>query len=132
MNESYKSSEDSLLEDWLDSQEESSELMEDLKDCAFNILHDNPGITQQDWESLMIYRYGVEICDCFGPDSDRWDKKLWEMFMHDSYIDELTGEKYKFSEWSEIFANKLSVEIYDKLVEARAKIKPVDSLKFKK
>lgn len=79
-----------------------------------------------DWESLMIYRYAAELCDCFGHDSDKWSDKLWKMFMHDSYEDELTGVRHKFCEWSEIFANKLTVEIYDRLVEARSKIKPIE------
>lgn len=111
---------------------ELDEILADLKDCAWNTLHDNPGISQDDWESLMMYRYGVEICDSFGPHSDKWAKELWEMFMHDSYTDELTGEKYKFCEWSEIFANKYSVEIYDKLVEFRRKIKRIERDKCSK
>ena len=112
-----------ILANAIESLEGESDFEADLKDIAWAILHDNPGITENDWENELMYKHELEVADVFGTVFDEVTQKLYYMWLNESYEDELTGEKYKFCEWSEIFANKYSVEVYDKLAEEKLRRK---------
>ncbi|MDE6410009.1 MAG: hypothetical protein K2K81_07180 [Muribaculaceae bacterium] len=88
---------DPLLED------EATDFIQELKDCAWNVVRDNPGIDRSEWIDELIRQYPSEVVDAYGMNppevfhslSDLWDTE---------YTDPDTGEWDSFAGWSEHFA----------------------------
>lgn len=99
--------------------EEQPDLIADVKDAAWNILHDHPGCSQEDWRTLLVYSYPTEIIDAFGVDPEHIDSQLYKIYEEEEYTDQATGIKKIFYQWAEIFSNPQTVEIYDLLVEEK-------------
>lgn len=103
------------LERWY-GEDTTSDFYEDLKDAAWNVLHDNPGCDRQDWIDTLIRQYPTEVVDALGIDphdvhaqlSDLWDME---------YEDSETGLCERFRDWSEYFVTERTVELYDVLKE---------------
>ena len=104
-------------------EEEAPDLHAELKDAAWNVLHDNPGFDFEEWCGILQYQYPTEVVDALGTDPKEIYAALSEMWDYTHYEDAETGECHTFKEWAGYFATDQSVEIYDKLVEARREIK---------
>lgn len=81
----------------------SSDFLQELRDAAWNIVKENPGIERQDWIDTLIRQYPTEVVDAYG--TDPWEvnhslSDLWEM----EYTDPDTGGCNSFAGWSEYFA----------------------------
>ena len=104
-------------------QEEEPDFYAELKDAAWNVLHDNPGCGFDEWVQTLIEQYPTEVVDAFGSNPAETFQSLTDMWDTDFYEDEETGECHSFSQWSEFFATDKSVELYDLLVDAKREIK---------
>ncbi len=51
---------------WLDG--EDAALYAELKEAAWNTLHENPGIEFADWRRMLIEQYPLEVVDALGVD----------------------------------------------------------------
>lgn len=104
----------------------------ELKEAAWNILHENPGIDFGDWQDMLIEQYPTEVVDALGTNpfdvfaelSDWWDTV--------DYADGVLEIPYTFRDWAEYFATERSVELYDLLVEAKRKIRRLESVNLRK
>lgn len=100
----------------------------ELKEAAWNILHENPGIDFGDWQDMLIEQYPTEVVDALGTNpfdvfaelSDWWDTV--------DYDDGVLEIPYTFRDWAEYFATERSVELYDLLVEAKREIRRLESV----
>lgn len=87
-------------------EEDAPDFVEELKDCAWNIVRENPGIDRSEWIDQLIRQYPSEVVDAFGvnpPEVYHELTDLWEM----EYTDPETGEWNSFAGWSEYFVNDL-------------------------
>lgn len=104
----------------------------ELKEAAWNILHENPGIDFGDWQDMLIEQYPTEVVDALGTNpfdvfaelSDWWDTV--------DYDDGVLEIPYTFRDWAEYFATERSVELYDLLVEAKREIRRLESVNLRK
>lgn len=104
-------------------QEDEPDFYADLKDAAWNVLHDNPGYGFDEWVQTLMEQYPSEVVDAIGSHPAETYQSLSDMWVSDDYEDEKTGECHTFSQWSEFFATGRSVELYDLLVDAKREIK---------
>ena len=112
--------------------DEDVDFYAELKEAAWNILHENPGTDFGDWQNMLIEQYPTEVVDALGTNpfdvfaelSDWWDCM--------DYDDGVMEIPYTFHNWAEYFATERSVELYDLLVEAKREIKRLESLSFSK
>lgn len=125
MNERHKNEEFDFFSDEL-----RCDSMSELKASAFEYLLLNPGSEFGDWQQGLIEQYPAEVVDALGTDPEEVYAALADLWDSEEYEDQATGICKRFRDWAEYFATERSVELYYMLVEARAKIKPSDALKF--
>ena len=92
--------------------EEAPDFVQELKNAAWNVLKENPGIDCPEWIDILIRQYPTEVVDAFGsnpPEVHHQLTDLWEM----EYTDNRTGDWHSFAEWAEYFATDRSVELYE-------------------
>ena len=90
----------------------------ELRDAAWNILHENPGSEFGDWRNMLIEQFPSELVDAFGSDPEEVYARLADWWESEDYEDENTGMNERFRDWAEYFATEKSVELYDMLVES--------------
>ena len=96
-----------------------------LKECAWNILHENPGIDRYDWIDKLIQEYPSEVVDAYGtnpPEVFQELSDLWDM----EYTNPETEEWHSFAYWSEYFDNDPDV-LHNKLDRANERIRELDA-----
>ena len=101
--------------------DEAPDFYADLKEAAWNILHENPGTDFGDWQMMLIEQYPTEVVDALGTNPPEVFAELsdwWDCMDHDDGVMEIP---HTFREWAEYFATERSVELYDLLVEAKRK-----------
>lgn len=96
---------------------ETSDCIAELKEAAWNVLHENPGSEFGDWKSELISQYPAEVVDALGTDSEEVYARLADWWDSEDYEDPSTGMCERFRDWAEYFATKRSVELYDMLAE---------------
>lgn len=92
--------------------DEAPDFIQELKDAAWNVLKENPGIDCPEWIDILIRQYPTEVVDAFGsnpPEVHHQLTDMWEM----EYTDNRTGDWHSFAEWAEYFATDRSVELYE-------------------
>lgn len=99
----------------------------ELKEAAWNVLHENPGYGFDEWRQTLIEEYPTEVVDALGSDPFEASASLADMWDSWDYEDVETGECHTFQEWAEYFATEKSVELYDLLVDAKREISHLDS-----
>ena len=107
------------LDEMLDDE---PDFYDELKQCAWNILHDNPGIDMDRWIDILMRQYPTEVVDAIGSHPAETYASLADMWDSEDYEDTETGECHTFKDWGEYFATDRSVELYDKLAEVKRKI----------
>ena len=108
------------LDEMLD--ENNQDFYAELKDAAWNVLHENPGYGFDEWIQTLIDEYPSEVVDALGAEPAETYASLADMWNTEDYEDEATGESHSFKDWAEYFATDRSVELYDMLTEARREI----------
>lgn len=101
--------------------DEASDFYADLKEAAWNILHENPGTDFGDWQMMLIEQYPTEVVDALGTNPPEVFAELSDWWDCMDYEDGVMEIPHTFREWAEYFATERSVELYDLLVEAKRK-----------
>ena len=101
--------------------DEVSDFYADLKEAAWNILHENPGTDFGDWQNMLIEQYPTEVVDALGTNPPEVFAELSDWWDCMDYDDGVLEIPHTFREWAEYFATERSVELYDLLVEAKRK-----------
>lgn len=101
------------------------DFLADLKDAAWNILHENPGYGFDEWVQTLIDQYPGEVVDALGSNPAEAYASLSDLWDAGDYEDADTGECHSFKDWAEYFATERSIELYDMLAEARREIKRI-------
>lgn len=101
----------------------------ELKEAAWNILHENPGTDFGDWQMMLIEQYPTEVVDALGTNPPEVFAELSDWWDCMDYDDGITDLCYTFRDWAEYFATERSVELYDLLVEAKREIRRLEAEK---
>lgn len=101
--------------------DEASDFYAELKEAAWNILHENPGTDFGDWQMMLIEQYPTEVVDALGTNPPEVFAELSDWWDCMDYDDGVLEIPHTFREWAEYFATECSVELYDLLVEAKRK-----------
>ena len=101
--------------------DEASDFYAELKEAAWNILHENPGTDFGDWQMMLIEQYPTEVVDALGTNPPEVFAELTDWWDCMDYDDGVLEIPHTFREWAEYFATERSVELYDLLVEAKRK-----------
>lgn len=101
--------------------DEASDFYAELKEAAWNILHENPGTDFGDWQMMLIEQYPTEVVDALGTNPPEVFTELSDWWDCMDYDDGVLEIPHTFREWAEYFATERSVELYDLLVEAKRK-----------
>lgn len=104
-------------------EEEEPDFYAELKEAAWNVLHENPGFGFDEWVQTLMEQYPSEVVDAIGSHPAETYASLADMWDTEDYEDTDTGECHSFKDWAEYFATDRSIELYDLLAEARRKIK---------
>lgn len=104
-----------------EEEEETPDFYADLKEAAWNILHENPGTDFGDWQMMLIEQYPTEVVDALGTNPPEVFAELSDWWDCMDYDDGVLEIPHTFWEWAEYFATERSVELYDLLVEAKRK-----------
>lgn len=104
-----------------DELDEAPDFYADLKEAAWNILHENPGTDFGDWQMKLIEQYPTEVVDALGTNPPEVFAELSDWWDCMDYDDGVLEIPHTFREWAEYFATERSVELYDLLVEAKRK-----------
>lgn len=102
----------------------------ELKEAAWNILHENPDTDLESWKTMLIEQYPTEVVDALGTNPPEVYAELSDWWDSMGYDDGITDLCYTFRDWAEYFATERSVELYDLLVEAKRKIKRLEDEKI--
>lgn len=113
-------------------EEEEPDFYGDLKEAAWNVLHENPGYGFGEWVRALMEQYPAEVVDAIGSHPAETYASLADMWESGDYEDAETGECHTFKDWAEYFANDRSVELYGLLAEARREIRRLEALKSKR
>ena len=97
------------------------DFVDDLKDAAWDVLHENPGSNRRMWIETLIGEYPTEVVDALGTNPDEVMDQLAQWWRSMRYNDEITGLCYTFGEWAEVFATDQSVADYNTLVKQLCK-----------
>ena len=106
-----------------EEEEEAPDFYTDLKEAAWNILHENPGTDFGDWQMMLIEQYPTEVVDALGTNPPEVFAELSDWWDCMDYDDGVLEIPHTFREWAEYFATERSVELYDLLVEAKREIR---------
>ena len=101
----------------------------ELKEAAWNILHENPGTDFGDWQDMLIEQYPTEVVDALGTNPPEVYAQLSDWWETMDYDDGVLETSYSFRDWAEYFATDRSVERYDLLGEAKREIRRLESEK---
>ena len=104
-----------------EEEEDTPDFYADLKEAAWNILHENPGTDFGDWQMMLIEQYPTEVVDALGTNPPEVFAELSDWWDCMDYDDGVLEIPHTFREWAEYFATERSVELYDLLVEAKRK-----------
>ena len=104
-----------------EEEEEAPDFYADLKEAAWNILHENPGPDFGDWQMMLIEQYPTEVVDALGTNPPEVFAELSDWWDCMDYDDGVMEIPHTFREWAEYFATERSVDLYDLLVEAKRK-----------
>lgn len=107
--------------------EEEPDFYEELKQCAWNVLHENPGYGFDEWVQTLMEQYPSEVVDAIGSHPAETYASLADMWDAEDYEDMETGECHAFKDWAEYFATDRSVELYNLLAEARRDLRRLEA-----
>lgn len=108
-----------------------TDLFGELKDCAWNILHENPGIDMDEWIDLLMRQYPAEVVDAIGSHPAEVYASLSEMW-NDEYTDRYTEECNTFRGWAKRFFSYRAIDRYDKASEQEAILRHLQAQKHQK
>lgn len=90
------------IEEMLD--EEEPDFYAELKQCAWNILRENPGYGFDEWVQTLVRQYPSEVVDALGSNPVETYASLADIWDTEDYEDTETSECHTFKDWAEYFA----------------------------
>ena len=108
--------------------DEKVDFYAELKEAAWNILHENPDTDLENWKMMLIEQYPAEVVDALGSNPFDVFAELTDWWNCMDYDDGVLEIPYTFQNWAEYFATERSVELYDLLVEAKREIKRLEGV----
>lgn len=100
-------------------EEDEPDFYGELKQCAWNVLHENPGVDMDEWIDILMRQYPTEVVDAIGSHPAETYASLCEMWQ-DEYTDPETGECNAFWQWAKKFSSYSVIDRYDKAAEQEA------------
>lgn len=94
---------------------------QELREGAWQILHDDPGTDREEWRQELLAQYPTEVVDTFGTNPPEAYAAMDDWWDYKEYEDPRTGINDVYKDWALIFANEKTVEIYEQLAEMRQK-----------
>ena len=91
--------------------DEAPDFYADLKEAAWNILHENPGTDFGDWQMMLIEQYPTEVVDALGTNPPEVFAALSDWWDCMDYDDGVLEIPHTFRERAEYFATERSVEL---------------------
>ena len=67
------------LENWTEV-EDATDFLQEVKEAAWNIVKENPGIDRSAWIDALIRQYPTEVVDAFGVDPTEVYKDLCDLW----------------------------------------------------
>lgn len=89
------------------------ELINELLDGAWNVLHDHPGCDLQEWMEILCKEYPLEIGDAIGCEEKVVNDTLSQWWHEMPYTDSITGITMLYHEWAKKFSCYEEVIKYD-------------------
>lgn len=108
---------------------EPLEWEQELREGAWLILHNEPGLDREEWRQELISQYPTEVVDTFGTDPAHAYATMDGWWESETYEDENTGLCETYQGWSLIFANEKSVMVFDELSRLKLKLSRLGRLK---
>lgn len=108
---------------------EPLEWEQELREGAWLLLHNEPGLDREEWKRELIRQYPTEIVDTFGIDPAEAYATMDNWWESETYKDENTGLCETYQGWSLIFANEKSVMVFDELSRLKLKLSRLGLLK---
>lgn len=103
-------------------EENEQDAMQELKDAAWNVLHDCPGCDCGDWMQELFEQYPSEVVDALGVNPYEVRAQLEDCWDSMDYEDKRTGKSERYRDWAEYFCTEKSVELYDWVVQLSAEL----------
>lgn len=103
----------------------------ELKQCAWNILHENPGYDFDEWTQTLMEQFPIEVVDAIGSHPTETYASLCEMW-DDEYTDSETGECRTFRQWAKRFDSYSAIDRYDKAAEEKVILRRSGTCKSQK
>jgi hypothetical protein len=92
----------------------NDELLNELRNAAFEVLLLHPGITRETWVQTLMEQYAMEVTDALGTDEEQTRERLNKMWGED-YTD-TAGETRLYAEWAALFATENDISNYFKTI----------------
>lgn len=108
-------------------EEEEPDFYAELKEAAWNVLHENPGFGFDEWVQTLMEQYPSEVVDAIGSHPAETYASLADMWEAEDYEDTETGECHSFKDWAEYFVTDRSIELYDMLAEAKRDLRRIET-----
>lgn len=117
------------LDEMLD--DKKTDFYGELKQCAWNVLHENPGMDMDEWLEVLMRQYPTEVVDAIGSHPAETYASLCELWDVE-YTDSETGECRTFRQWAKRFGSYSAIDRYDKTVEGKAILRRFEARKPQK
>lgn len=101
---------------------EPPEWEQELREGAWLILHNEPGIGREEWRQELLSQYPTEVIDTFGADPAEAYTTMDNWWESETYEDENTGLCETYQGWSLVFANEKSIMVFDELAKLKLKL----------
>ena len=108
---------------------EPLEWEQELREGAWLLLHNEPGLDREEWKRELISQYPTEVVDTFGTDPAEAYATMDDWWESETYEDENTGLSETYQGWSLIFANEKSIMVFDELSRLKLKLSRLRLLK---
>ena len=108
---------------------EPLEWEQELREGAWLLLHNKPGLDREEWKRELISQYPTEVVDTFGTDPAEAYATMDNWWESETYKDENTGLCETYQGWSLIFANEKSIMVFDELSRLKLKLSRLRLLK---
>ena len=114
------------LDNMLDDEE--PDFYGDLKEAAWNVLHENPSIDMDEWIDILMRQHPTEVVDAIGSHPAETYASLCELW-DDEYTDSENGECNTFRQWAKRFCSYSAIDRYDRASEQEAILRCLEARK---
>jgi len=92
----------------------NEELMNELRNAAFEVLLLHPATTRDTWVQTLIEQYPTEVTDALGTDEQNARERLNKMW--GEYYTDTAGVTRSYAEWAALLATDAAITEYYKSI----------------